>query len=138
MSLQGHRRDQPIDRSSSHLPPVYSEAWAKGHHLTPYALDKHVWDAVKIPPFVSSDPALRFGMLELTFELAVQKPITDKRTKYNYCVAHLSPDEAMTVRDVILSPWSTNPYSKLKDEVIARCGKSKSQKIGRLLAGEQI
>ncbi|GFV73725.1 uncharacterized protein TNCV_3374231 [Trichonephila clavipes] len=94
--------------------------------------------AVKIPAFVSSDPALWFGMLESTFELAVPKPITDERTKYNYCVAHLSPDAAMAVRDVILSPGSINPYSKVKDEVIARCGESKSQEICRLLAGEQL
>ncbi|GFQ81692.1 uncharacterized protein TNCT_378371 [Trichonephila clavata] len=77
-------------------------------------------------------------MLESTFELAVPKPITDERTKYNYCVAHLSPDAAMAVRDVILSPVTTNPYSKLKEEVIARCGESKSQEIRRLLAGEQL
>ncbi|GFW75841.1 uncharacterized protein TNCV_4430231 [Trichonephila clavipes] len=77
-------------------------------------------------------------MLESTFELAVPKPITDERTKYNYCVAHLSPDAAMAVRDVILSPGSINPYSKLKDEIIARCGESKSQEICRLLAGEQL
>ncbi|GFX41642.1 uncharacterized protein TNCV_3110381 [Trichonephila clavipes] len=98
--------------------------------------------AVKIPAFVcvcvSSVPALWFGMLESTFELAVPKPITDERTKYNYCVAHFSPDAAMAVRDVILSPGSINPYSKLKDEVIARCGESKSQEIRCLLAGEQI
>ncbi|GFQ69209.1 uncharacterized protein TNCT_170871 [Trichonephila clavata] len=93
---------------------------------------------VKIPAFVSSDPALWFGMLESTFELAIPKPITDERTKYNYCVAHLSPDAAMAVRDVILSPGSTNPYSKLKEEVIARCRESKSQEIRRLLAGEQL
>ncbi|GFQ70409.1 uncharacterized protein TNCT_417621 [Trichonephila clavata] len=89
--------------------------------------------AVKIPAFVSSDPALWFGMLESTFELAIPKPITDERTKYNYCVAHLSPDAAMAVRDVILSPGSTNPYSKVKE-----CGESKSQEIRRLLAGEQL
>ncbi|GFW10213.1 uncharacterized protein TNCV_1849301 [Trichonephila clavipes] len=77
-------------------------------------------------------------MLESTFELAVPKPITDERTKYNYCVSHLSPDAAMAVRDVILSPGSINPYSKLKDEVIVRCGESKSQEIRRLLAGEQL
>ncbi|GFR15394.1 uncharacterized protein TNCT_268001 [Trichonephila clavata] len=55
--------------------------------------------AVKIPAFVSSDPALWFGMLESTFELAVPKPITDIRIKYNYYVAHLSPDAAIAVRD---------------------------------------
>ncbi|GFX19710.1 uncharacterized protein TNCV_2076181 [Trichonephila clavipes] len=71
--------------------------------------------AVKIPAFVSSNPVLWFEMLESTFELAVPKPITDERTLYKYCVAHLSPDAVIAVRDVILSPGSTNPYSKLKD-----------------------
>ncbi|GFR25897.1 uncharacterized protein TNCT_394441 [Trichonephila clavata] len=78
--------------------------------------------AVKIPAFVSSHPALWFSMLEPTFDLAVSKPITDERIKYNDCVSHLSPVATMAVRDVILSPVSTNPYSKLKEEVIARCG----------------
>ncbi|GFR17446.1 uncharacterized protein TNCT_104091 [Trichonephila clavata] len=77
-------------------------------------------------------------MLESTLELAVPKPKTNKRTKYNYCVAHLSPDAAMAVREIILSPVTTNPYSKLKEEVIARCSESKSQEIRRLLAGEQL
>ncbi|GFV49872.1 uncharacterized protein TNCV_1391541 [Trichonephila clavipes] len=44
----------------------------------------------------------------------------------------------MAVRDVILSHGSINPYSKLKDEVIARCGESKSKEIRRRLAGEQL
>ncbi|GFT08952.1 fatty acyl-CoA reductase [Trichonephila clavipes] len=65
--------------------------------------------AVKIPAFISSDPVLWFEMLESTFELAVPKPITEERAQYNYCVAHLSPDAAKAVRDVILSTESTNP-----------------------------
>ncbi|GFR10964.1 uncharacterized protein TNCT_713501 [Trichonephila clavata] len=85
--------------------------------------------AVKIPAFVSSDPTLWFGMLESTFELAIPKPITDERTKYNYCVAHLSPVAAMAVRDVILSPGSTNPYSKLKEEVMPDAVKVKARKF---------
>ncbi|GFY07335.1 hypothetical protein TNCV_5085211 [Trichonephila clavipes] len=55
-------------------------------------------------------------MLESTFEQAFPKSVTDERMKYNYCVAHLSLDETIAVRDVILSPWNTNPYSELKEE----------------------
>ncbi|GBM21192.1 hypothetical protein AVEN_50919-1 [Araneus ventricosus] len=77
-------------------------------------------------------------IVESTFELAVPKPIAGERTIYNYCVSHLSSDAAMAVRDVIRSPRSTDPYSNLKGEVIARSGKSKSQEIRRLLAGEQL
>ncbi|GBM22166.1 hypothetical protein AVEN_190823-1 [Araneus ventricosus] len=77
-------------------------------------------------------------MVESTFELAVPKPITESRTKYNHCVTKLPPDIAMTVRDIIISPDKTDPYSKLKNEVISKCGESKSQEIRRLLAGEQL
>ncbi|GFW24856.1 uncharacterized protein TNCV_1961211 [Trichonephila clavipes] len=84
--------------------------------------------AVKIPAFVSSDPALWFGMLELTFELAVPKPITDERTKYNYCVAHLSPDAAMAVRDQLppnvqsilasIQPLTAQKASEVADRIL--------------------
>ncbi|GBN09271.1 hypothetical protein AVEN_23045-1 [Araneus ventricosus] len=74
--------------------------------------------AVKIPIFIPSDSSLWFTMVESSFELP--------------------PDIAMTVRDIIISPDKTDPYAKLKNEVISRCGESKSQGIRRLLAGEQL
>ncbi|GBL79237.1 hypothetical protein AVEN_92461-1 [Araneus ventricosus] len=77
-------------------------------------------------------------MVESTFELAVPKPITESRTKYNHCVTNLPPDIAMTVRDIIISPDKTDPYAILKNEVISRCGENKSEEIRRLLAGEQL
>ncbi|KAF8790610.1 hypothetical protein HNY73_005606 [Argiope bruennichi] len=77
-------------------------------------------------------------MVESTFELAIPKPITASRTKFNYCVSTLPPEIAITVRDIILSPDATDPYSQLKSEIISRCGESKSQEIRKLLAGEQL
>ncbi|GBM43834.1 hypothetical protein AVEN_166231-1 [Araneus ventricosus] len=94
--------------------------------------------AVKILAFIANDHALWFKMVESTFQLAVPKPITDERTKYNYCVSHLSPYGEIEVRYVILSSESKDPYSKLNKEVIARCRKGKSQEIRLLLAGEQL
>ncbi|GFT95660.1 uncharacterized protein TNCV_310601 [Trichonephila clavipes] len=66
--------------------------------------------AVKIPAFVSSDPAL------CSF---ISRCGNGSSRRYSFT-------------------WSINPYSKLKDEVIARCGESKSQEIHRFLAGEQL
>ena len=94
--------------------------------------------AVKIPVFIPTDPALWFTMVESTFQLAVPKPITDSKTKYNYCVAHLPPEIAMIVRDVIITPDIADPFQNLKQEIIHRCGETKSQEIRRLLAGEQL
>ncbi|GBN03606.1 hypothetical protein AVEN_141230-1 [Araneus ventricosus] len=94
--------------------------------------------AVKMPPFYFGDPQLWFIMAETTFQLAIPKPITASATKYNYCVAHLSPEAAAIVRDVITCPDKDDPYKQLKEELIKRCGESKSQEIRCLLAGEQL
>lgn len=94
--------------------------------------------AVKMPNFIPADPALWFHMIESTFELATPKPITESKTKYNYCVATLPADAAVLVRDVILNPDATDPYQKLKDAIVTRCGESKTQEIKHLLAGEQL
>ncbi|GFU89391.1 uncharacterized protein TNCV_1783731 [Trichonephila clavipes] len=55
--------------------------------------------AIKIPAFVSSDPALWFEMFESIFELAVAKPIANERIKCNFYVALFSPDATVAVRD---------------------------------------
>ncbi|GBN45241.1 hypothetical protein AVEN_250993-1 [Araneus ventricosus] len=78
--------------------------------------------AVKMPPFNFGDPQLWFIMAEATFQLAIPKPITASATKYNYCVAHLSPEAAAIVRDVITSgspcknwicAWTFNGWSQM-------------------------
>ncbi|GBM85584.1 hypothetical protein AVEN_207743-1 [Araneus ventricosus] len=94
--------------------------------------------AVVIPPFIQPDPALWFRMLESTFELASPKPITESKTKYNYVVAHLPPEIATVVRDVIIQPDSSDPYADLTIKIIDRCSESKKQEIRRLLAGESL
>ena len=94
--------------------------------------------AVKIPVFIPADPALWFFMCEATFDLASPKPITESKTKYNYCVSHLPPDAASLVRDIIINPDKTDPYNQLKEHIISRCGETKTQEIRHLLAGEQL
>ncbi|GBM07033.1 hypothetical protein AVEN_63475-1 [Araneus ventricosus] len=71
--------------------------------------------AVKIPPFNFSDPQLWFIMVEATFEVAVPKPITSSVTKYNYCVAHITPEGAAIVRGVIVCPDKKDLYNHLKE-----------------------
>lgn len=94
--------------------------------------------AVKIPIFNSNDPALWFKMCESTFELALPKAITASKTKFNYIVAHVPPEIASLVRDVIVNPDPEDPYKKLKEEITKRSGESSQAEIRRLLAGEQL
>ncbi|KAF8768393.1 hypothetical protein HNY73_021217 [Argiope bruennichi] len=48
-------------------------------------------------------------MVEATFELAISKPITVSKTKFNYCVAHIPPEAASVVREIIINPDEEDP-----------------------------
>lgn len=94
--------------------------------------------AVQIPLYNRSDPALWFVMCESTFALATPKPVTESITKYNYVVSHLPPEIASLVRDILMKPDNTDPYLKLKTELINRSGESSQQEIRKLLSGEEL
>ncbi|GBM76652.1 hypothetical protein AVEN_234870-1 [Araneus ventricosus] len=94
--------------------------------------------AVQIPVYNRSDPALWFIMCESTFKLAVPKPITESVTKFNYVVSHLPPEVASLVRDILMNPDATDPYTHLKTELINRSGESSQQEIRQLLSGEEL
>ncbi|GBN03961.1 hypothetical protein AVEN_1850-1 [Araneus ventricosus] len=94
--------------------------------------------AVQKPVYNRSDPALWFIMCESTFKLAVPKPITESVTKFNYVVSHLPPEVASLVRDILMNPDATDPYTHLKTELKNRSGESSQQEIRQLLSGEEL
>ncbi|GFT42807.1 uncharacterized protein NPIL_658231 [Nephila pilipes] len=89
---------------------------------------------IVIPPFIKSDPALWFHLLEAPFDLASPKSVKESKTKYNYVLAHIPPEIATVLRDVIMQHDSTDPYTELKQQIISRCSESKTDEIQRLLA----
>ncbi|GFT85833.1 transposon Tf2-9 polyprotein [Nephila pilipes] len=80
--------------------------------------------AVKIPPYNFSDSQLWFAIWKRNFSLGVPKPITDTCTKFNYIVSHLPPKAAAIIRDIIINPDETAPYSAIKMQLIQRTGES--------------
>lgn len=52
-------------------------------------------------------------MCESTFALATPKAITEYVTKYNYIVSNLPTDVASIIRDILMQPAATEPYSVL-------------------------
>ncbi|XP_035222917.1 uncharacterized protein LOC118195696 [Stegodyphus dumicola] len=94
--------------------------------------------AVKITIYNPIDPALWFAMCEATFALAAPKPITDWKTKFNYCVTHLPPEIAALVRDIILPEHTDASYENLKAAITELCDESSTSEIRKLLTGEQL
>ncbi|GFS47684.1 transposon Tf2-11 polyprotein [Trichonephila clavipes] len=94
--------------------------------------------AVKIPAYNFHDPALWFTMCGSTFQLGCPKAITDSKTKFNYIIAHLPPEAATIIRDVIMNPDPVEPYEKARMELVKRSGESSHQEIRKLLIGEEL
>ncbi|GFX57621.1 uncharacterized protein TNCV_2676071 [Trichonephila clavipes] len=77
-------------------------------------------------------------MCDSTFQLGCPKAITDSKTKFNYIIAHLPPEAATIIRDVIMNPDPVEPYEKARTELIKRSGESSHQEIRKLLIGEEL
>ena len=74
---------------------------------------------VKLPPFWPSDPHICF-------------------TKFDHVVVSLSPEYATEVRDLILTPPTTNPYDTLKEELIKRNTTSEQRRLPQLFPTEEL
>lgn len=86
--------------------------------------------AVRVPPFMPTDPELWFDILERNFEAA---GITVESTKYSYLCSNLDLKYAQEIRDLIARPPSDTPYSTTKAELLKRLNVSQEEKTRKLL-----
>ncbi|GFW35016.1 transposon Ty3-G Gag-Pol polyprotein [Trichonephila clavipes] len=70
--------------------------------------------------------------------LGCPKAITDSKTKFNYIIAHLPPEAATIIRDVIMNPDPVEPYEKARTELIKRSGESSHQEIREITHREEL
>lgn len=80
---------------------------------------------------------LWFAMVEAKFNLHYPA-ITREDTKFNYILTVLSPEIAEEVSAIITTPDPIQPYTKVKQAIVARTSLSDSQKLRQLLSGEVL
>lgn len=91
--------------------------------------------SIKIPPFIASNPAVWFQLVDMCFELG---KVTCETTKFKLLITSLDTKYIAEVQDLILKPPELTPYSTLKKELINRLSSSEEEKTRRLLEHEEI
>lgn len=87
----------------------------------------------KIPPFWSSDVELWFAQVEGQFETSNSRT---EKTKFSHLVGALPHDAAKRVRNLILRPDATSPYTKLKEALILQYTPSYHNRLQQALTIE--
>ena len=91
--------------------------------------------SVKLPPFWPSDPLLWFAQVEAQFRT---RNITREDTKFWHVVGNLDHKHANEVRDLLLDPPTTTPYTALKAQLVDRLTSSAHQRVRQLLSDEPL
>ncbi len=91
--------------------------------------------SVKIPSFWPADPQIWFAQIEAQF---CTRGITSEKMMFDHIIASLTPEYAQEVRDLILSPPDTNPYTQLKKQLVDRTAASEQRRLQQLFHAEEL
>ena len=91
--------------------------------------------AIKLPTFWKLDPLVWFAQAEAQF---TTRAITSETTKYAHVIQALPQDVAQDIRDVLINPPTSNPYTTLKEKLISRVSASEQRRVQLLLTEEEL
>ncbi|KAJ8933267.1 hypothetical protein NQ318_003733 [Aromia moschata] len=91
--------------------------------------------ALKLPPWIPSDPDMWLTLVDRTFDLA---KITCEYTKYSYVATALDQSVIMEVRDIVMNPPASEHYKALTKALVNRLSVSQELKTRRLLEKEEM
>uniref|UniRef100_A0A1X7VWW4 Reverse transcriptase domain-containing protein n=1 Tax=Amphimedon queenslandica TaxID=400682 RepID=A0A1X7VWW4_AMPQE len=91
--------------------------------------------SLKPPPFWPSNPLIWFALVDAQFST---RNITSEKTMLNYVISSLAPEFAQEVRDLILKPPDSQPYSALKSALVERTAASEQRRLQQLFNAEEL
>ncbi|KAJ8937728.1 hypothetical protein NQ318_017119 [Aromia moschata] len=91
--------------------------------------------ALKLPPWIPSDPDMWLTLVDRTFDLA---KITCEDTKFSYVATALDQSVIVEVRDIVMNPPASEPYKALTKALVNRLSVSQELKTRRLLEKEEM
>ena len=90
---------------------------------------------LKLPAYWPSDPEVWFIQVEAYF---AARRITSQKTMYREVISSLEPQYVMEIRDLLITPPKTDPYTAVKNALIARTQKSEQTRLRELLHNEEL
>lgn len=91
--------------------------------------------SVSLPAYGLSNPRLWFAQVEAIFDC---RRIRSQHSRYSHVLAHLPAEVANEVEELVYDPPTSDPYTALKDAVIARTAVSDEKNLRTLLSGIEL
>ncbi|XP_052870960.1 uncharacterized protein LOC128276543 [Anopheles cruzii] len=91
--------------------------------------------STKLPSFWEEVPEVWFVQAEAEFEIS---RVTQERTRYSYLISALPKETLAKVLDIIKAPHPEQPYTHLKEQILARLSSSEETRLSKLLYHVEI
>ena len=121
-ALQVNQRRTSTNSTSSTSSTTVSEAAPPSTTADPGFLRANI----RFPPFWPHNPVMWFNQVEAQFHLL---HIDDEQTRFRLVIAHLEPQYASKVDEVINGPPDRQPYQHLKTTLVQRNAGSDDERL---------
>lgn len=114
---------------------MVNDAAAEGDAVRAPVVNVHAPRPFRAPAFLEHKIKVWFTLLEAQFTTA---NIIDENIKYCNTLSSLTEKAIGQLEDILVNPPQENKYAHLKEKMIERLTESDSERVRKLLEGEQM